>query len=178
MSTEIKATRVDHYTNKVSHWIHIDHQGGIKETVRLYFRAPWRGIEVNLTMEADRYTHSSGLSEWRIHTDEARQAMPGTGLAPEVTDTAKKRCGDACRQQVEDFLKSEEYARSEAGAYYDAIKRMIRELRPYSDEPSREVRQQIERFALKLSVPMAERLLALCYAFDRLTALFNAPLPE
>lgn len=98
-------------------------RGGYREQVFGYFTATWLGEPVIVTMQADRYTHSSGLSDWRIYAEQARSFDPEAngGRGPDLTDTARKRLSDACRPAMAAWLESDEYPASLA----DAVRNMI-----------------------------------------------------
>ena len=104
-------------------------RGGYREQVFGYFTATWLGEPVIVTMQADRYTHSSGLSDWRIYAEQARSfdADANGGRGHELTDTARRRLSDACRPLMVAWLESDEYAPSLANAVRNMIVREMDE---------------------------------------------------
>lgn len=117
-----------------------------KEELYPTFRTEWRGAPVMLQMRADRYEHSSGLSDWRIVASTAYEmADPenpenqyARGAA--VSDIARKRLADDHRQSVVDWLKSVDYVISRRAAVQRALARVADDLRGYSTPASRELR--------------------------------------
>lgn len=141
-----------------------------KETATLEFVATWRGRPVVLRMEANRYVHSQGWSEWRIFARQAREDTNGQGLGAELTDTARTRLRDEFSPAVEAWLKSKAYRDSESRAYVWAIQAEARELARYgSDRLRHAVRANINK------VPKADatRLMRAADAYDRFDALLN-----
>ena len=74
-----------------------------KEECFGYFSATWRGEPVRVTVSADRYRHSSGMSAWRIYARDARIIDPtdernsdyyyhGHDATDFTTETAFGRC--------------------------------------------------------------------------------------
>ena len=144
----------------------------LKEEVYAYLDATWRGRPVKVTMRADRYTHSSGLSDWRIYASEAREVPgPSQYLGANLTDTARRALSDLCRPLVAQWIASPEYGASEEGAYRRALARHIRELRPWEDATRDVVKAAHLLFvAGKISFETAEKVGATCSAFDAYTA--------
>jgi hypothetical protein len=138
---------------------------GIKEAVYLRFVAPWRKRPVVIAMRADRYTHSEGLSEWRITPHESYGD-------DKLTDLARSRVAGQLRHEVEAWLTSPAYTESERVAYRWAIKGMVRELRPY-DNPTRTIRATIALYLDKLAENDFHNLLTMCDAYDAFTTAYN-----
>ena len=113
-----------------SHHVSDDYaRGGYREQVFGYFKATWRGEPVIVTMQADRYTHSSGLSDWRIYAEQARSFDPerNGGRGDDLTDTARGRLSDACKPLMAAWLDSDEYAPSLANAVRNMIVREMKD---------------------------------------------------
>jgi hypothetical protein len=165
-----------------SHWITLGYrpEGSIREEVWLSFRAVWRGADVLVKMNANRYTHSSGLSEWRIHCEDAREYdfdKPQAGK--DLTDTARRRLSEQCEPLVFAWLGTADYRRSESQAYLFAIKDKLRDPgKLYSEEPTREVRELMQLHSKKLSVRQYEYLLKLANACDEFVSIYRAQLKE
>jgi len=142
-------------------------RGGYREEVYAYFRATWRKRPVIVTMQADRYTHSSGLSEWRIYATEARYFDPerNGGRGELVTDTARQRLSEACRPAVAAWLDSDEYPASLA----DAVRNMIvREMGDrYRPNTAREL---LARYGDRLTLAQSEAITAAMVARDEFAA--------
>lgn len=160
-----------------SHYITlVNHPDGIKEEVYLYFNAHWRGEEVTVKMQASRYTHSAGLSEWRVYCTEAYSLPDGKDHyinRKHVTPTARARLADECETLVVQWLRSQDYRRSESAAYCHAIKEMLRQANRYSDEPTRDARQKVVQYSSKLTPMQREYLLKLADAVDEVVSLYN-----
>lgn len=76
-----------------------------KEQVFVTLIGAWRGERASVTMEANRYRHSEGLSEWRIFPSEARAHVDEPNQwGAHLTDTARRRLGDAARPIVAAWL--------------------------------------------------------------------------
>lgn len=72
-----------------------------KEQVFLTFVGAWRGEPAAVTMQADRYRHSEGLSEWRVYATEARGYTDEPhGWGAHLTETARRRLSDAAKPTV------------------------------------------------------------------------------
>lgn len=99
-------------------YVAIDREGISKEQGYFTVSCVWRGSRVELRVEADRYRHSSGMSEWRI-------SMPNSGL----TDTAYAAIRPAVVPFIEQWLASPAlYAARAEGLYYE-LRRNLRDER-------------------------------------------------
>jgi hypothetical protein len=113
-----------------------------KETVDFSYRTEWRGQPVRVDLQADRYRHSSGWSDWRVYAtnslyvDADGQNM--TFTAGEVTPTAHARLSDACKPDVYAWLASDAYPASRRSAFSVMVENAIREMRPYMSDLGRE----------------------------------------
>lgn len=118
----------------------------IKEELFPQFLTTWRGVPVLVEMNANRYEHSSGMSEWRIYATAAYKcsAEPNEHgyftVSPSVTDTARARLGTECQPNVSEWLASVDYALSRERAINHALGRIARDMRGYGDPPSRDLR--------------------------------------
>lgn len=117
-----------------SHSITLDWNNGrrdvSKEELYPIVRATWRGQELNVQLNADRYRHSSGLSEWRVWIYNARRVLEEeSGYAAEValSDVARAKLNEVCRPIVLELLESEDYQRARRRALCRAIKYELRE---------------------------------------------------
>ena len=146
----------------------------IKEEVFLYFDATWQGRPVVVTLHADRYTHSEGLSEWRVYASEARE-IPAEGqyAGANLTDTARRRLSDACYDDAREWLWSSAYIASAAGAYVRALEHGFYDLRPSYTEPTKRVREDVARWAHKIPDAERARLERLADAYDHFAAIYN-----
>jgi hypothetical protein len=101
----------------------------------------WRGESVNLECSADRYLHSSGMSEWRIYAragkirseDEAGNVTYGR----EITETARRRLFTELEHLVSEWLEGEEYRAGHRRAVFYALGRLLRDR--YSDAAIRDL---------------------------------------
>jgi hypothetical protein len=158
-----------------SHWVGLDHAGRFqKEEVFTTYAATWRGRPVLVTMSADRYEHSSGVSEWRIYASEAREEpAEGHYQGENLTDTARRRLSDQHKQVVRDWLESDDYHRSEAQAYADALRRVASDLRPYMSEPASGLRRALATNRDKLIPLDVHRFEQAADAFDTYAAILH-----
>jgi hypothetical protein len=162
--------------DSVTHYVTLnDHRGDISEQVMITFTSAWRGKPATVRMEASRYTHSSGLSEWRIFAERVREGMHDAPSGIQLSDTARRQLGDACEPAVKAWLATTAYKASRVVGLVAAIKRKLHDLRPYSDEPTREVRRLIDQYAAELeTVPgTLTRLCAMASAYDAFAAVYN-----
>lgn len=159
-----------------SHSVRIDFASDLgrydvsKEEVYGYFRATWRGVPVVFTMSADRYRHSSGISEWRIYCTDAREIDPALaedvyGRGPAVSDTARQRLGAAARPVVEQWLASADYVTSRRTAFARALEHEASQLGTHQSTTSR-LRTYLETFASELEPADAKRLAAATDAYE------------
>jgi hypothetical protein len=138
------------------------------------YNATWRGRPVVVQVRADRYTHSSGLSDWRVYVNDAREATPGDerGRGPELSGRAREVLGDELRPIVREWLASEEYAASRRKAFARAIGNGLYELRPW-ENATRGVRHHLALFAGELDAADLDRLTRACDAYDRFAAIYR-----
>lgn len=146
---------------------------GIKESVYLDFPSTWRGDDVIVTLCASRYTHSSGLSDWQIYGHKVRAAETGSWSSNTYSDTARKRLTDKFSDEVAAWLKTDAYTASEKRAYFYDLLGKVRELRPYGEPPSRNVRRLIDLYSGKLSKDMAGALKSACNRYDAFVVTLN-----
>lgn len=141
-------------------------RGGYREQVFGYFKAEWRGLPVIVTMQADRYTHSSGLSDWRIYAESARyyDADANGGRGADVTDLARQRLSEACRPAMSEWLHGDEYAGSLSRAVRNMIVRQIGE--KYGNNADR----LLTTYADRLTLDQAKAIRAALVARDSFRA--------
>ena len=135
-----------------SHHVEIDSVNGPgmqSEEVYGYFTVKTRGgTERDVTVSADRYRHSSGLSDWRIYP---RDVRPDDGVGP----STMREIREASTPMMEKWLASADYRTSRRQAFATAIKRLIRDV----DYSSRRADDALARFADELA-PADRRKLA------------------
>lgn len=162
---------------RVSHWLTLDEPGaGSKEEVYVEYDAVWRGQPVRLTMAADRYTYADGRwSDWRIVARDAVYVDDDgeRDYSRTPTDTARSRLGAEHRTLVSAWLDSPAYAASRVCAVLDALKRDVRELRPYDHDIAR-VRARVERYRDELPLVARDALAHTIDAFAAFTAAYDA----
>jgi len=111
-----------------SHWIALDWNAGeldiSKEELWPNVRATWRGQELTAELEASRYRHSEGMSEWRVFVRGARNPE-GYGL--ELSDVARSKLNDACVPLVREWLESDEYPAARARTFAHTLAREVRD---------------------------------------------------
>lgn len=120
-----------------SHWVSDDNyssrvDGISKEEVYLYFSAKWRGQPVQVEVSADRYAHSSGISEWRVYARASRFYDPerNGGRGEETSGTARAALSKLCEPIATAWLSSDEYRAS----FERALAHMI--MRKFDDKYS------------------------------------------
>ena len=132
-----------------SHWVSDDnssrHNGISKEEIYFYFDATWRGRPVQVEVSADRYAHSSGISDWRVY---ARAAYFDGRVS--TTDTARRALSELCSPIATAWLESGEYVASFQRALAHMIMRKFRD--GYS--PARNVSQALATFEDRLPSSM------------------------
>lgn len=158
--------------DSASHYVTLDSRG-VKEEVLLSFSTTWRSKPVTVRMNADRYTSDGQLINWRVYAERAREGLVDDTHGTALTDLARRQLGDACRPLVKVWLEGEAYTDSEREAYTDAIKRCCQNLRPYSDDPTRDIRELIERFASKIGPVYAAWLRNIATAYDDFSRIYN-----
>lgn len=149
-----------------------------KEEVFLTFCTAWRGKGAEVKMRADRYTHSAGLSDWRVYAVEA-QGIESTGRGwsgRDLTETARHRLGELAAPVAREWLESGSYRASEADAWFRAVRREFDDLRPYSDHPADRVREAVTRWRNKMTPQAAAQLVLTADAFDAFAAMYRAEL--
>lgn len=119
------------------------------EEVFGYFTATWRSRPVMVTVSADKYAHSSGMSDWRIYASEARyvDTEKNGNRGEDVTATAKSALSKLCAPLMSDWLGTDEYVAS----FQRALARMI--LRKFRDDysASRSVANALVTFESRLA---------------------------
>jgi hypothetical protein len=136
-----------------SHYISDDsssHVNGIsKEEVYFYFDAQWRGRPVQVEVSADRYAHSSGMSDWRAYARAARFYDPerNGGRGEETTGTARSALGRLCVPIAVEWLSTDAYRSS----FQAALGHMV--MRKFQDgySASRRVSEALATFKGRLS---------------------------
>lgn len=142
-----------------------------KETVHLTFEAVWRGRPVVVTMQADRYVHSNGWSEWRVYAERAREDVgPNGGLGADLTETARHRLSDEFKPVVEKWLESDEYTLSARMAVVGALKALAGRLR----YDSRDLRTAVNANRKRLTAADAKQLLGVADAYDAFQTALEA----
>ena len=92
------------------------------EEVYLYFSGQWLGKEVRFIHKADRYRHSSGLSEWRAYVKEGWVKIESKYVrGAELSRKAFVALDNASKEYVVEWLSSEAYRESYCSAVYNAI---------------------------------------------------------
>lgn len=158
----------------ISHWVQLDNSAGhwsLSEDVVFKIDAEWRGKPVVADMRADRYTHSSGLSDWRVVCREATQD-DGGGRRSTCTDLARQRLRDQLTPLVEEWLASDEYRPSEVRAYAWALKQSVHQLRIGGD--ALHSRALLEHWAAKVTPAIHQQLTELFDAWDAFDKLYDA----
>jgi hypothetical protein len=155
---------------------------GIKEEVHVYFRSEWRGQPCTVEVSCDRYTHSSGLSEWRAYAAKAYYGeQDASPHGDELTDLARSRVGPPCVAQALAWLDSDDYRLSEAGAYrWEILHRLDgsdHHMRPTYDNPTREVRQLLERYVDKMDALDAGLIAIACDKYDEFAKAYRRASP-
>jgi len=148
MSTkaEAKLIRASSHSVKFGCTVSADEMSGIdKEELYLTFTTTWRGADVVVQMGADRYRHSSGVSDWRIYPANAIEGSDPYGRGKALTDTARRRLSEQLTPLVEAFIAGDEYPVSRARAVVGALVRELAE-RSYSHPPSR----RASEFAIRI----------------------------
>lgn len=171
-----------------SHSISIEWDGGVlvvsKEEVFFYFETAWRGTPARVTISADRYRHSSGMSEWRLYASEAREIDPSdpdnrwTGA--HLTDLARRRLGESCIPQASNWLaggntrydNGVSYRTSRENAFGYALTRMASDLSSRHDSTAT-LRRALATFRDELSNETRSRLVRAADAYDTFTAILN-----
>jgi hypothetical protein len=155
-----------------SHFITIGHDGIEKEEVWIYFETSWRNRPAIVEMSADRYVHSSGMSEWRITARDAKESDPtrNGNRGDDLTQLARQRLGAQLRPVVEQWLASERYTESRQAAFGHALYRMALDLsaRFNSTDP---LRKALAMYGHELKPETMRRLFDAADAYDRFSAI-------
>lgn len=152
----------------------LPHYAAHSETITLEYSATWRGRPVVVSVNADRYVHSSGWSEWRIYAKQAREDVgPAGGLGADLTETARHRLNDEFKPFVGEWLQSKAYGPSASRAYVYAVKNVGSRLR-YS---SRDLRDAIEANVHRLPPQTEQDLRRVADAFDAYIGALDAVKP-
>ncbi len=146
-----------------------------KEEVFLEFHTTWRGVPCRVTMSADWYRHSSGISEWRIYATDVRESSDEQPYGPTLSDTARRRLSDICTPLTQNWLDSTAYRASEQRAYAHMILDKLRELRPYDygHGAARDVRRMVDQYRAKLPATLPHKLLSIADAYDTFTKRYD-----
>lgn len=138
-----------------SHWVSDDnyssrHNGISKEEIYFYFDAQWRGRPVQVEVSADKYAHSSGMSDWRIYARAARFYDPerNGGRGEETTGTARSALSKLCVPIAIAWLDTDEYKAS----FQRALAHMV--MRKFQDSYS------ASRYVTEALVTFKDRLAA------------------
>jgi hypothetical protein len=142
-----------------------------KDEAFFYFQAEWQGKPAFVVMQADRYRHSSGVSEWRVYATDARYGEADNRGAA-LTDTGKQRLHDAAKPLVLEWLASPEAELAERQAYYGALLRMANELSHEWD--ARRLQEAMTVHAAKITPEQALALQNCIFAYGRLAAAQEA----
>jgi hypothetical protein len=145
-----KSVACDPKLEKVgSHSVSLEYSNGgsvSREECFPVLTATWRGQEIRVQMEANRYVYSDGdWSDWRVF---ARSCEPN------VTDTARQALNEVCRPLVLDWLGSDEYTASRSTAFRHMLQHQLREER-YSVDRSAE---NLQRYGDELTPEDGRRL--------------------
>jgi hypothetical protein len=151
-----------------------------EEKVYLTFEAKWRGRPVRIEMLVRRYWSSSGMTPYYVSPHEAREAATeGRWRGDELTPTARGRLGEQFKDVAMAWVDTDAYKASEGTATRHAIERIAREMRPYGEDPARDLKLAIKRNLCKLSPEDKQRLRQVASLFNAFAArLDNKPIPE
>jgi hypothetical protein len=151
-----------------SHWVSDDNHssrvdGISKEEVFFYFSAKWRGQPVQVEVSADKYAHSSGMSDWRVYARAARyyDSESYGGRGEETTGTARAALGELCVPIALEWLESDAYKAS----FQTALAHMV--MRKFQDNysASRRVAEALVTFRTRLSAPLIASIRETLVAF-------------
>lgn len=161
-----------------SHYITIGWQNGFqvveKEEVHFYCDTVWRGTPACVTISADRYLHSSGMSEWRLYVSDARgcSGSEDDPIIVDLSNTARRRLGEQCIPIARKWLASDIYSTSRLSAFSDALTRMARDLSSRHDSTTK-LRNALTAFCSELSGKTYNRLIRAADAYDTFTTILN-----
>ena len=161
-------------TDQRSHWVRLDHNGDLeKEEIFVTFTADWRGEPCVVRMEANRYRHSSGVSEWRIF---ATAGKYGNDLhaygQKELSDTARARLAAVARPTMQAWIDSDDYKQSHNLALYAWFKREVGDLKSHSD--CSRLHKLVNANAQALGFAHTTRLKDAIAAFNTFQSLYGA----
>lgn len=162
-----------------SHSVRIGWQNGQrvvdKEELFFYFDTTWRKLPALVTLSADRYRHSEGMSDWRIYASDAKEHDPerNGGRGDDLTELARRRLGEQLKPIAQQWLASEAYAQSRQTAFYHAIDRMARELSAFSRQDTKDLRNTIVTFASELPPGAVQQLHDAAQAFDKFLEILD-----
>ena len=112
-----------------SHWVTLEHGESLtKEEVYFTVEATWRGDRVSFEIEATRYKHSGGWSDWRIYVRSGLDSF---------TEPQSRAFNEVGKPMVEQWLGSDEYPASRQRAFYNSIRSVVREERYSVDKSER-----------------------------------------
>jgi hypothetical protein len=144
-----------------SHWVSDDNyssraDGISKEEVYFYFTAQWRGRPVQVEVSADRYAHSSGISEWRVYARDARFYDPerNGGRGEATTGTARAALGKLCVPIAEEWLTSDAYTAS----FQNALAHMVMRKFDGRYSATRDVQAALVTFKDRLPKPTLQAI--------------------
>lgn len=158
-----------------SHHVTLDRFGQLdREEVYGDVEAVWRGERVTVKVTANRYRHSSGVSDWRIFIQDARYGDGDYGTKS-LTDTARSRLREETTGELAGWIDSECYRSSFGRALVYALKLIVRE--PHYNAPDH-LRQAIPKHVEFIGSLNADALFALAdkaeafaTAYDELEAV-------
>ena len=139
---------VDMKTPNRSHWIELDYEGIRKEELYPILTAVIRGAGRSIECSADRYRHSSGMSDWRIYP---RDVRPADGIG----EATMREIRQATTPVIADYLASAEYRSSRRRAVYAAI---VREIHDSRYDGGRRALERIEQHSAELRASDRKRL--------------------
>lgn len=165
-------------------WITNDHRD-YREELHLGFDTAWRGRPVSVTMHADRYQHTSGISDWRIYATEAREGhapildngRTGRSLGDHLTDTARSRLSDELRPLVTDWLASPAYTVARTNALAEMIYRELTgTVTTY--RPTSKARELLETYGAEITADQVAHLEHLAGTLETYASAAGAALPK
>jgi hypothetical protein len=162
-----------------SHSVRIGWQSGQmeveKEEVFLYFETTWRGRPALVTLSADRYRHSEGMSEWRVYASDAKEHDPerNGGRGDDLTDLARRRLGELLVPVAKQWLAGLGYIQSRQTAFYHALDRMAREQSAFSRRDTEDLRKALATFGHELPPERQNQLFSAAARFDAFLEVLN-----
>lgn len=126
----------------------------------------WRGARVEVDLEASRNASTDGV--WAHPLDPEGWTVFIRDTRPAVTETAKDRLRDECKRIVREWIDGPDYPKSRKSAFRWQAHKLIRESgeRLYMDEPTRDARIFLERYADELGPEAVAAALDACDALD------------